>query len=66
MCSVLRTFSSLQTSKSVFPRTGTDNEGNGSPALHYREKMYTSNIVKALKMPLRGNTGLHQQTQHVL
>ena len=53
-------------SKSVIPRIGIDNEGNGSPALHYRKKMYTSNIVKALKMPLRGDTGLHQKTQHML
>ena len=53
-------------SKSVIPRIGIDNEGNGSPALHYRKKMYTSNIVKALKMPLRGDIGLHQKIQHVL
>ena len=52
-------------SKSVIPKIGIDNEGNGSPGLHYRKKMYISNIVKALKMPLRGDTGLHQKIQHV-
>ena len=53
-------------SKSVTPRTGIDNEGNGSSGLHYRKTMCTSNIVKALKMPPRGDIGLHQKTQHVL
>ena len=53
-------------SKSVTPRIGIDTEGNGSPGLHYKKKMYKSNIVKALKMPVRGDHGLHQKTQHVL